>query len=379
MPPRYNRARRRWEIDEHVRLPNGKTKRLRRQSPINTKAAATKYAQQAVSALLDSSTSGKSGPAPNFEVFAVRDYLRKYAAGNNRASQVATAETICRVHLIKAFGKLALDEITPERIETYKAKKLVTHSPQTVKNHLTVLRKILRLAVEWGKLSAAPKIRMPKVPEAPYDHLSIEETDRLLAASVDPWVAPTCVGVRTGLRVGELCGLHWGDVDLVRGRLTVRHNIVSGRLQTTKSGKERVVPLTPDALATLRALPQRRGQPWVFGRGKLPMSRHGFAYGLEAACKRAKLRIISPHVLRHTFGSQLVASGAHLRVVQQLMGHSSIKVTERYAHLAPNATDQAIAALGQAVAAAAAGEGGSMVPNTGANTEQTSEKKGGLQ
>lgn len=372
MPPRWNSARRRWETDAHVRLPSGRLRRLRRKSPINTKAAAAEYERQLVAELLASLTSGRSGPVPKLGEFA-KEYLKKYAAANQRQSTFAAAEQICRDHLLPAFGRLSLDEVTEERIETYKATKLQTHSAQTIKNHLSVLRKILALAVAWKRLPRAPKVRMPRVPPADFDHLSLEETAALIAGAraVCPfWAGLFLLAVRTGMRAGELRGLQWVDVDFSRRRLTVRRSVVLGRVQPPKSGKSRHLPLPDDALEELRALHRARpkGALWVWSTTGGPVTLSGLGRALERACEEAKVRRIHPHVLRHTYASQLVELGVALRVVQQLLGHSSITTTERYAHLAPGAEVAGVALLSAAVA---------RMEKTGAYTEHGSKDGGG--
>lgn len=344
----------RWQIDVHATLPDGSRVRLRRYSPINTKAAALEYAQQALKSLFESSS--RSPKAPAFEVFAVQDYLKRYTLANNRPSQIAAAESIVRVHLLPAFGKLTLDEIGPEQIERYKGAKRHL-SAQTVKNHLSVLRRILTLAVEFGRLDRAPKIRMPRVPRAGFDFLSVVESAALLSAAVRPWALPILLGLRAGLRAGEIAGLRRGDVDLARGVLAVRRSVVLGREGPPKGGAERYLPLTDDLQAHLSGACVGRSPRDLLcpGRDGAYMSKSGFARGLARACRAAGLRIVGPHALRHSYATHLVAIGTPLRTVQALLGHTSIAVTERYAHLAAGAPEAAVAHLSETVKRASAG------------------------
>lgn len=314
MPPRWNAARQHWEIDAHVTLPSGKSVRLRRKSPINTKAAATAYEQQAVRELLAHAAVGKKGPAPRFAAF-VDEYLRKYAAGNNRASTYRGVVQIARDHLTPAFGRLALDEIDLEAIEGLKGRLLQSRSAQTVRNVLSVLRRLLSVAVEWGRLVKAPKVKMPRVPPADFDHLSIDETAQLLAAAstaTPAWSALFVLAARTGMRAGELRGLQWADVDFTSHRLTVRRSVVGDRVQPPKGGRLRHLPLPADAVEALRG--HRRGAGtgralWVFTTDGGPVSLSAIGRALQRACRAAGLREVHPHVLRHTYASQLVALG----------------------------------------------------------------------
>ena len=153
------------------------------------------------------------------------------------------------------------------------------------------------------------------------------------------------VAIKTGLRQGELLGLQWDDVDLVAGRLVVRRAVSRGRLSTPKSGKSREVPLSPNAVLALKQHRHLRGE-FVFcnpdgsrltkGRCKWPLWR---------VCKRAGLRRIGWHFLRHTFASHLVMNGEPLKAVQELLGHSTISMTEQYAHLSPDVRRDAVTRL----------------------------------
>lgn len=180
--------------------------------------------------------------------------------------------------------------------------------------------------------------------------LDFEEADRLVAGAEEgEWRTMILLGLRTGLRQGELLALRWQDVDLVAGRVLVRQNVVRGHIGTPKSGKGREVPLGDEVRATLKAHRHLRGQ-YVFCNGNGVMWTKGEAKGpLWKACRKAGLRTISWHVLRHTFASHLVMRGAPLKAVQELLGHSTIQMTMRYAHLGPEIVRDAVKLLDQPV------------------------------
>jgi integrase len=150
------------------------------------------------------------------------------------------------------------------------------------------------------------------------------------------------VALNTGLRRGELLGLTWGSVNLVDGILTVT-------AATAKSGHTRRVPLNREALATLVAWHERGGKP---ASGKLvfpgpsgeKMSRVDTAWSsLMKACSLKNFRL---HDCRHHFASKLVQAGVDLYTVKELLGHSEIAMTERYAHLAPDNLRVAVEKVG---------------------------------
>src|SRR5262249_38949999 len=154
---------------------------------------------------------------------------------NNKASEQASKRSIFAQHLVPYFGDMALDEIGPRQIAAYKAAKLKPANgtpglkPKTINNHLTVLGKSLALAIEWGKLRVAPRVGFLRVAEPAIDFLTFEEAPLLLAsADPGPWRTMILLGLRAGLRQGEILALEWPDVDLARGVLHVRRRIWEG-------------------------------------------------------------------------------------------------------------------------------------------------------
>ena len=152
----------------------------------------------------------------------------------------------------------------------------------------------------------------------------------------------------TGLRLGELLALHWRDVDFAGSVLRVRTSYTVGALTSPKSGKVRSVPLAPDVARALARLADRglfRGEDdLVFpgdDGGFLDDSALRRRY--KAALKRAGLRSLRFHDLRHTFGTRMIAK-ADIRRVQEWMGHADIQTTMRYLHYAPREEDARLVA-----------------------------------
>lgn len=151
------------------------------------------------------------------------------------------------------------------------------------------------------------------------------------------------VAVATGLRRGELAALRWADVDLDDGRIHVRHR---GDFKT-KGNAERRVPLVGDALDTLRRMDEDRTDDLD---GPVFVDRRGLPVRPDRMTKRFKTMAgvaglderVRFHSLRHTCGAWLSMKGVPMRIIQAILGHSSISVTERYSHLAPETLDQAM-------------------------------------
>jgi integrase len=262
-------------------------------------------------------------------------------------------------HLRPAFGNKPLSWITAERVDELAARmarETVTDeddeevprwAPNTINRVLALLRKVLNDGVRWGRLPHSPKVRLLPAPETAFDYLKRDEAERLLswAKANAPNDYPLyAAAVYTGARMGELYGLRWADVDLDNGVITVQRSYDQ---PYTKSKKIRRVRLNRQLALLLKdwrricpPAPERSGGrvesalvfPKIDGtmraRERPPID---FADHLAGA----RCHAITFHDLRHTAASLMVMAGASLRFVQQQLGHSTIVVTEKYAHLAP--------------------------------------------
>lgn len=152
-----------------------------------------------------------------------------------------------------------------------------------------------------------------------------EEAVRLIECA-SPHVADyITIGLYTGMRRKEMTTLKWTDVDDTRGILTVRNS-------KTKRGEERyrAIPIHGNVKLALENCKARWNESaYVFD------GIQDFKTGFRGACARARIENFTPHDMRHTFASWLVIGGVNLYEVKDLLGHSTIKLTERYAHLAP--------------------------------------------
>ncbi|MGQ0506895.1 MAG: tyrosine-type recombinase/integrase [Myxococcaceae bacterium] len=208
---------------------------------------------------------------------------------------------------------------------------------------------MLNLAIEWGELERAPRIRPLKVGLQEFTFLDFAESARLLSATPPEWKTFVLVALRTGLRVGELLALEWSAVDLVASRLVVRQSLWDKQFVLPKSGRIREVPLSADAVASLRDHRARSllRSRYVFCDSKGGHLTHSMVKNVvPRACKAAGLsKDLTTHDLRHTFASQLVMRGRSLKEVQELLGHATIEMTLRYAHVSQPALIDAVNAL----------------------------------
>ena len=182
------------------------------------------------------------------------------------------------------------------------------------------------------------------------------EIQALLEAADARWRVIILTAVLTGLREGELLGLAWGDIDWTNRQIYVRQQYTAGRFSELKTkASRRRVDLPGELVAELRrwrlACPPG-AHDLVFPNGAGNPETHGnlLNRGFYPALRRAGLRKIRFHDLRHTYASLLIANGEHPKRIQALMGHSSINVTmDVYGHLMPGGGDEVADRLGALV------------------------------
>jgi integrase len=342
MPAYRDQRSGRWRFRKWIKLRDGKRERIAGTPAINTKQAAEAAERVLIERALDPFTINRK-EVPTFEAFT-KTFL-EVSGAMNKAATVDSKETALRLHLTPFFGKRKLDEITYARIQDFVAKAVKKLKPKTVNNVLSVLRRLLVIAKKRGLIVAVPEIEWLKAPRKQVDFLNFEEAERLLAGADDEWRPMVLTALRTGMRRGELMALRWEDVDLVAGHIHIRQAVSRGIIGTPKSGKSRTVPMSNELLASLKKYRHLKGE-YVFctPSGKL-LLRDEIKHPLRRACKRAGLRQVGWHCLRHTFASHLVMRNVPLKAVQEMLGHATIEMTMHYSHLSPHVSQEAVKLL----------------------------------
>jgi integrase len=242
--------------------------------------------------------------------------------------------------LRREFGETRIEDFTPEFFESWKGRFAAKRnlSNRSVQRYLVALHSIFKRAMKVYGLPRNPlaTVERPRLAtRAGIDVLSREEVMALVgAAASDQDGILYLTAAFTGLRLGELLGLRWEDVDFDAATIRVRRNWTDGREGTPKNGRDRAVPLMSDVAAALLRL-RRRGrftghQDLVFCD---PLGRH-LGYGslrerYKQALATAGLRELRFHDLRHTFGTHAIRA-ADPREVMEWMGHADIQTTQKY-------------------------------------------------
>jgi len=284
---------------------------------------------------------GAIGRAPTLSRYSER-FLASLKADQRRPRTLTTAwERL--IPLRRHLGDRRLDRLSAGDVETYKVHRIERDkvSPQTCNGELSILRALLNRAVAHGAIYALPvTVKLSRVGK----HLepkayTPDEADRIVgAAARDRDRLLFAVAFQTGLRSAELSWLTWEDVEILpdkRGRIIVRGKSDGRKKWIPKSHHERAVPVSRELAAELRryrlAQPQRCR--WVFP-GRALRRWENMSKTVRGALKRAGLYRPGTllHGARHSFGTNLAASGADLPVVQRLMGHADLSTTARYLH-----------------------------------------------
>jgi integrase len=253
--------------------------------------------------------------------------------------------SVVRARLLPTFGEVPLEKITPQMIEAWRSEMSTGERPlsnRTRNKALTILGGVLERARKVYGLRSNPVREVEKLRErydaTRFDFYSPEEVHALArAASDEQDAALFMTAAFTGLRRGELIPLRWRDIDFGRSSIRVSASYANGALTSPKSGKGRVVPMVPEVAAALAKLGQREDDtardglvfPGITGEY---LDGSALRRRFAAAQKRAGLRPIRFHDLRHTFGTLAVRGAESIVELQSWMGHAEVRTTMRYTH-----------------------------------------------
>jgi integrase len=264
---------------------------------------------------------------PAFREFANKHYL-PHAYANKRSAKAD--ESKLRLHLLPLLGNRRIDQITPQELQRYHDQLKSSHCPATANRHLSLLHRMLKLAVQWGFLEKNPAtgIRKHQENNEVHRYLSAQEIMRFMEALKNEEnqvaVAAFKLLLYTGVRRQEALDARWEHVDLQK-RVWF--------LPTSKSGKSRHVILNAMAVELLQRQPRLPDNPFVFP-GKIEGKQlNNPQKAFKRVLKTAGIANFRMHDLRHTHASIAINNGASLYEVQHLLGHSQAITTARYAHL----------------------------------------------
>ena len=304
-------------------------------------------------------------------------WMENYAKVKLRPSTFKTSQGFLKNHIKPQIGGIPLADLTSldlqrfykhlldggrvDRIEAKKKPKGL--APKTVRNIHQMIGSAYNLAMEQKLVSKNPTqgCALPKVEHKEMKTLTADQLSAFFREARDSGVfALYYIDLTTGLRRGELLGLKWSDLTddtlTINRAVFVEHNrpCVQEHLAKT-AGSLRTIPLLPELSYRLHALPQT--SLYVFGtRNGTLMNPRNFSRDYDRFFQLLRevepdVRKLSPHCCRHTFATLSLATGANLRTVQQLLGHTNIQTTARYTHPDLLVMKQAVADLKDSISA----------------------------
>jgi len=326
--PRKDRGK--WEVD-HGNPPGSTYARTRRL--FDTEEEALAYATLMAPRL------GDAAPPVTDQTMTLGAAFERYFLARARKRSLDADRKLAR-HLLAEFGESTrLRDLTASRIARYQERRLAAGSVRnktaegkprplssaSINRPLSLLRSLLRLAHRnWDVLPRVPVITLEREPQGKIRWLTADEEVRLLAACAESQTAHLrdviVLALETGMRLGEIAGLTWDRVDMSRGII---------RLETTKSGRRREIPMRQVVYDLLARRPEpHAGRVWP-----KPSFRDAFVRAVERARLDAPFTF---HSSRHHFGSWWMMRGGSLLTLSRVLGHSTLAMTMRYAHLSPD-------------------------------------------
>jgi len=242
------------------------------------------------------------------------------------------------------FGNVNLDEVSPLDLEKLKSSMLKAGiSKSTINRHLAILKTFYNVAIEWGYANQNPVKGVKFFSEKDTLRqriLTAKEEDRLLEAASEHLKPILIIALHTGMRRGEVLSLQWSPhIDFETREI---------RVEETKSGKPRIVDINSRLFNELMRLKnENQNNRYVFVNPKTGKPYRKLQTSFDGACRRAGIEGLRFHDLRHTFASRLVEEGVDLIRVKELLGHSTVKITERYTHSSREERKKAVELLCQ--------------------------------
>jgi len=266
----------------------------------------------------------------------IQKYIDMYLQPNRQTWRKSEGSNLR--HIKNYFGNKYLHEISPLDIEKFRTERLRIVSKNSVNKNIGCLRAMFNKAIEWrlydGK-NPAFGVKFYALDNKRLRFLEKEEIYQLLSNCQGYLKDIVELAINTGMRKGEIFNLKWRDIDLKNGMIY---------LLTTKNGDQRQIPINETVKNILFSVRKNPDSPYVFNsfEGK-PFS--DIKKSFSTALKKSGINEFRFHDLRHTFASQLVMSGVDLNTVRELLGHKSMAMTLRYAHLSCDHKKRAVKAL----------------------------------
>lgn len=264
---------------------------------------------------------------------------------NIKLSTLKVYERYLENHIKPFFGSTALRKLNKEMLQSF-VNSISELAPSTVKGIFSFLREALKEANRKDYITPIWfNAELPKMKKHTVEVFTKEE-QRLLEASLDIEENPNDIGILlclyTGLRIGEVCGLKWGDVNFISNTLTVNRTVqrmtIDGKsvlkeLTPKSETSRRTIPIPSFLSDKLREIKANSTVPYVLHTENHIMDPRTFQYQYRKIIERAGVRYVNAHTLRHTFSVRALETGFDIKTLSEILGHADASVTLKiYAH-----------------------------------------------
>ncbi|MCB0263814.1 MAG: site-specific integrase [Calditrichia bacterium] len=266
------------------------------------------------------------GLVPMINDLTIDEFSMKYLKRCSHKKSIKRDELSVRT-LLRYFQGMKLSEIKPNQIQDYILARLAKGKRgSTVNRELACLKTMFNLAIKWENARKNPvrDVEFQKEPPGRVRYLKAEEGKRLIDCAADHLKPIIIVALYTGMRLSEILTLKWSQIHIN----DEEHPFIE--LTETKNNKVRFIELNEDTISEINKL-RGNGSEYVFlsDRNK-PMKR--ITKSFHTALKKAGIDNFRFHDLRHTFASHYLMDGGDLLSLKDILGHSSIKMVDRYTH-----------------------------------------------
>ncbi|MGN0107024.1 MAG: tyrosine-type recombinase/integrase [Hominilimicola sp.] len=276
---------------------------------------------------------------------SVTDWTAGYLQRQRTKIKLSTMKVYERYlenHIKPFFGNTALRKLNKELLQTF-VNSISRLSPSTVKGIFSLLREALKAAKKKDYI--APiwlDVELPKAKKHKVEVFTKEEQS-LIEAALDTEENPNDVGILiclyTGLRIGEVCGLKWGDINFISNtlivnrtveRMTIEGKSVLKELAPKSETSHRTIPIPSFLSDKLREIKAKSAAPYVLHTDFHIMDPRTFQYQYKKCLAEAGIRYLNFHSVRHTFATRCIHVGMDPKTLSEILGHSDLKITLDY-------------------------------------------------
>ena len=253
-------------------------------------------------------------------------------------------------HILTRLGGIAYDKLTVQNLNDFVSERLSTGlSAKYVSDIAVLIKSVTKFAHrQYGYADKAEFMVLPKREKQSEKRLLNDSQQNILTAKLMNNITPNNAGIllaaSTGIRIGELCGLKWSDLDFEKSTITVRRTIQRIKSQDGESSTKLIVTL-PKSRTSLREIPipeflrsvlfklKSDSNSFILTGNSRFVEPRTMQYRFKSILKRLDLPQVSFHALRHMFATKCVALGIDVKTLSEILGHSSVRITlDRYVH-----------------------------------------------